>query len=162
MVTDLEMGDSGTGGGSQGSQEYDYLIKFLALGKQSYYTGIIVCDQHSHNNNWLLWSGNCEHLYSGTPAVRLSVWLAEVVSGTSTCWLLILSCSHYWADKMLFLWGLTVAGLESAITKRLFFTGDSGVGKTSFLYQYTDGTFNNKFISTVGIDFREKRIVSCM
>lgn len=37
--------------------------------------------------------------------------------------------------------------------------GDSGVGKTSFLYQYTDGTFNSKFISTVGIDFREKRVV---
>ena len=39
--------------------------------------------------------------------------------------------------------------------------GDSGVGKTSFLFQYTDQSFNNKFISTVGIDFREKRIVSC-
>lgn len=38
--------------------------------------------------------------------------------------------------------------------------GDSGVGKTSFLYQYTDGAFNSKFISTVGIDFREKRVVS--
>lgn len=37
--------------------------------------------------------------------------------------------------------------------------GDSGVGKTSFLHQYTDGTFNVKFISTVGIDFREKRVV---
>lgn len=37
--------------------------------------------------------------------------------------------------------------------------GDSGVGKTSFLYQYTDGTFHSKFISTVGIDFREKRVV---
>jgi len=37
--------------------------------------------------------------------------------------------------------------------------GDSGVGKTTFLYRYTDGTFNSKFISTVGIDFREKRIV---
>jgi GTPase SAR1 family protein len=38
--------------------------------------------------------------------------------------------------------------------------GDSGVGKTCFLYQYTDGIYNSKFISTVGIDFREKRIVS--
>ena len=38
--------------------------------------------------------------------------------------------------------------------------GDSGVGKTSLLFQYTDGSFNPKFISTVGIDFREKRIVS--
>lgn len=37
--------------------------------------------------------------------------------------------------------------------------GDSGVGKTSFLYQYTDGVFHSRFISTVGIDFREKRLV---
>ncbi|KAK6958898.1 Ras- protein Rab-27A, partial [Biomphalaria glabrata] len=37
--------------------------------------------------------------------------------------------------------------------------GDSGVGKTSFLYQYTDNLFNGKFISTVGIDFREKRVL---
>ncbi|KAJ8922062.1 hypothetical protein NQ315_008703 [Exocentrus adspersus] len=37
--------------------------------------------------------------------------------------------------------------------------GDSGVGKTSFLYQYTDGMFNSRFISTVGIDFREKRLI---
>ncbi|XP_011498069.1 PREDICTED: ras-related protein Rab-27A isoform X1 [Ceratosolen solmsi marchali] len=37
--------------------------------------------------------------------------------------------------------------------------GNSGVGKTSFLYQYTDGTFNPRFHSTVGIDFKEKRIV---
>ena len=40
------------------------------------------------------------------------------------------------------------------------YVGDSGVGKTSFLHQYTDHTFNTKFISTVGIDFREKRVVS--
>lgn len=38
--------------------------------------------------------------------------------------------------------------------------GDSGVGKTSFLYQYTDGKFNSKFITTIGIDFQEKRLVS--
>lgn len=37
--------------------------------------------------------------------------------------------------------------------------GDSGVGKSSFLYQYTDGIFHSRFISTVGIDFREKRVV---
>lgn len=40
--------------------------------------------------------------------------------------------------------------------------GDSAVGKTCLLYQYTDGVFHQsaRFISTVGIDFREKRIVS--
>ncbi|OAD59181.1 Ras-related protein Rab-27A [Eufriesea mexicana] len=37
--------------------------------------------------------------------------------------------------------------------------GNSGVGKTSFLYQYTDGTFESRFISTVGIDFKEKRVI---
>uniref|UniRef100_A0A3Q3L7W2 small monomeric GTPase n=1 Tax=Mastacembelus armatus TaxID=205130 RepID=A0A3Q3L7W2_9TELE len=38
--------------------------------------------------------------------------------------------------------------------------GDSGVGKTTFLYRYTDNKFNRKFTTTVGIDFREKRVVS--
>ena len=37
--------------------------------------------------------------------------------------------------------------------------GDSGVGKTSFLHQYTSGKFTSNFISTVGIDFCEKRLV---
>ena len=42
---------------------------------------------------------------------------------------------------------------------KLLALGDSGVGKTSFLYYYTEGEFNPKFISTVGIDFREKHKV---
>jgi GTPase SAR1 family protein len=33
------------------------------------------------------------------------------------------------------------------------------IGKTTFLYRYTDGKFNQKFIATVGIDFREKRVI---
>merc|ERR1712080_61622 len=37
--------------------------------------------------------------------------------------------------------------------------GDSGVGKTSFLYRHTKGTFIREFIPTVGIDLIEKRIV---
>uniref|UniRef100_A0A8C5LVN1 small monomeric GTPase n=1 Tax=Leptobrachium leishanense TaxID=445787 RepID=A0A8C5LVN1_9ANUR len=42
---------------------------------------------------------------------------------------------------------------------KLLALGDSGVGKTTFLYRYTDNNFNPKFITTVGIDFREKRVV---
>ncbi|XP_078038328.1 RAS oncogene family member Rab27 [Augochlora pura] len=37
--------------------------------------------------------------------------------------------------------------------------GNSGVGKTSFLCQYTSGTFDSNFMSTVGIDFKEKRVI---
>ena len=76
---------------NENGHDYDYLIKFLALGK-------LTASQFS------LWS----------TALTLPIWCVA---------------------------------------------GDSGVGKTSFFYQYTDGTFNSKFISTVGIDFREKRIV---
>uniref|UniRef100_A0A3B3ZTI8 small monomeric GTPase n=1 Tax=Periophthalmus magnuspinnatus TaxID=409849 RepID=A0A3B3ZTI8_9GOBI len=43
---------------------------------------------------------------------------------------------------------------------KLLALGDSGVGKTTFLYRYTDSKFNRKFTTTVGIDFREKRVVS--
>lgn len=43
---------------------------------------------------------------------------------------------------------------------KLLTLGDSGVGKTSLLLQFTDGVFSNKFVSTVGIDFKSKRVVS--
>eukprot|EP00096_Caligus_rogercresseyi_P003062 TRINITY_DN1559_c0_g1_i1.p1 TRINITY_DN1559_c0_g1~~TRINITY_DN1559_c0_g1_i1.p1 ORF type:complete len:268 (-),score=45.38 TRINITY_DN1559_c0_g1_i1:278-979(-) len=41
---------------------------------------------------------------------------------------------------------------------KLLSLGNSNAGKTSLLYQYVEGKFNTKFLSTVGIDFREKRI----
>lgn len=43
---------------------------------------------------------------------------------------------------------------------KLLALGDSAVGKTTFLHRYTDNKFNRKFTTTVGIDFREKRVVS--
>ncbi|TKS78454.1 Ras-related protein [Collichthys lucidus] len=41
---------------------------------------------------------------------------------------------------------------------KLLALGDSGGGKTTFLHRYTDNKFNRKFTTTVGIDFREKRV----
>ncbi|XP_065576635.1 ras-related protein Rab-27A-like [Artemia franciscana] len=42
---------------------------------------------------------------------------------------------------------------------RFLALGDSGIGKTTFLYNYTEDKFKEQFISTVGIDFREKRLI---
>jgi len=57
-------------------------------------------------------------------------------------------------------YGLTMSDGDYDYLIKFLALGDSGVGKTSFLYQYTDAKFNSKFITTVGIDFREKRVVS--
>lgn len=54
----------------------------------------------------------------------------------------------------------TVGAVDYDYLIKFLTLGDSGVGKTSFLFRYTDDSFSNKFISTVGIDFREKRTVS--
>ena len=41
---------------------------------------------------------------------------------------------------------------------KLMVLGNSGVGKTSFIYQYVDGKKCDKYITTVGVDFREKTV----
>lgn len=41
---------------------------------------------------------------------------------------------------------------------KLLVIGNSSVGKTSFLFRYTDDSFTSAFVSTVGIDFKVKTI----
>ena len=41
---------------------------------------------------------------------------------------------------------------------KLLLVGNSGVGKTCFLFRYTDDFFRGSFVSTVGIDFKVKTI----
>ena len=43
---------------------------------------------------------------------------------------------------------------------KLLIIGNSSVGKTSFLFRFSDDTFSSAFVSTVGIDFKVKTIVS--
>jgi len=42
---------------------------------------------------------------------------------------------------------------------KLLLLGDSCVGKTCFLHRYTEGQFREKFIATVGVDFRLKKLI---
>ena len=49
-----------------------------------------------------------------------------------------------------------MASIEFDYLIKFLVLGNSGVGKTSCLCQYVDKTFSPQFISTVGIDFREK------
>ena len=41
---------------------------------------------------------------------------------------------------------------------KLLLLGDSGVGKSSLLTQYVEDDFHDVFISTIGIDFRNKTL----
>lgn len=43
---------------------------------------------------------------------------------------------------------------------KILLIGNSSVGKTSFLCRYTDNYFTPSFVSTVGIDFKVKTVIS--
>lgn len=69
----------------------------------------------------------------------------------------MLTCVSVCFDRFIAVITMTDGDYDYLI--KLLALGDSGVGKTTFLYRYTDNKFNPKFITTVGIDFREKRVV---
>ena len=43
-------------------------------------------------------------------------------------------------------------------TLKFLIVGDSGVGKTSLLMRYTEDKFHTDFLSTIGVDFKVKKI----
>ncbi len=44
------------------------------------------------------------------------------------------------------------------ITLKYLVVGDSGVGKTSLLVRYCEDSFQSEYLSTIGVDFKIKRI----
>lgn len=48
----------------------------------------------------------------------------------------------------------------STSTIKYLIVGNSGVGKTCLLVRYCEGEFNYEYLSTIGVDFKIKRIVS--
>lgn len=47
---------------------------------------------------------------------------------------------------------------QKNITLKYLVVGDSGVGKTSLLVRYCEDTFQSDYLSTIGVDFKIKRI----
>jgi GTPase SAR1 family protein len=44
------------------------------------------------------------------------------------------------------------------LTLKYLVVGDSGVGKTSLLVRYCEDMFQTDYLSTIGVDFKIKRV----
>ena len=47
---------------------------------------------------------------------------------------------------------------KNNVTLKYLVVGDSGVGKTSLLMRYCEDSFQTDYLSTIGVDFKIKRI----
>lgn len=47
---------------------------------------------------------------------------------------------------------------QRTVTLKYLVVGDSGVGKTSLLVRYCEDSFQSDYLSTIGVDFKIKRI----
>ena len=48
--------------------------------------------------------------------------------------------------------------MSNTCTLKFLVVGDSGVGKTGLLLRYCEDTFQHDYLSTIGVDFKIKRI----
>lgn len=60
--------------------------------------------------------------------------------------------------QMLHLLYLIIMNTQRSITVKYLVVGDSGVGKTSLLVRYCEDSFQSDYLSTIGVDFKIKRI----
>lgn len=53
-------------------------------------------------------------------------------------------------------------GAKGAYIVRLLMVGDSSCGKTSLVLRFDQNVFSTKFVTTIGVDYRDKMVkVSC-
>ena len=48
--------------------------------------------------------------------------------------------------------------IENKITLKILLLGDTAVGKTSILLKYTDGYFPEMYVSTIGVEYKSKKV----
>jgi Ras family len=49
-------------------------------------------------------------------------------------------------------------GAKGAYIVRLLMVGDSSCGKTSLVLRYDQNVFSTKFVTTIGVDYRDKMV----
>ena len=53
-------------------------------------------------------------------------------------------------------------GAKGAYIVRLLMVGDSACGKTSLVLRFDQNVFSTKFVTTIGVDYRDKMIKVCV
>lgn len=53
-------------------------------------------------------------------------------------------------------------GAKGAYIVRLLMVGDSSCGKTSLVLRYDQNVFSTKFVTTIGVDYRDKMVKVCL
>ena len=53
-------------------------------------------------------------------------------------------------------------GAKGAYIVRLLMVGDSACGKTSLVLRFDQNVFSTKFVTTIGVDYRDKMVKVCM
>jgi Ras family len=52
-------------------------------------------------------------------------------------------------------------GAKGAYIVRLLMVGDSACGKTSLVLRFDQNVFSTKFVTTIGVDYRDKMVKVC-
>ena len=53
-------------------------------------------------------------------------------------------------------------GAKGAYIVRLLMVGDSSCGKTSLVLRFDQNVFSTKFVTTIGVDYRDKMVKVCV